>query len=180
VSSLCCNSPRTRGACGAGAARQTQRYGQGIPAGASQSTVPHAHSARASVAQSAGHECPWPPGENLAIDPVTIPNQVFGRAFPLIGLGELAGHPFGIRMGRHAEPSGAGHAKESVSHKVTESRWRSNVWTYPGASSFGSDARRGLEDHPTVKPTAMLVDALHDLINLGTSCSILSRGLARP
>jgi hypothetical protein len=26
---------------------------------------------------------------------------------------------------------GAGHAKESVSHKVTESRWRSNVWTYP-------------------------------------------------
>src|SRR5262245_20610696 len=46
-------------------------------------------------------------------------------------------------------------------------RWRSNVWTYPGASSFGSDARRGLEDHPTVKPTAMLVDALHDLTNRG-------------
>jgi hypothetical protein len=45
-----------------------------------------------------------PPGENLAIDPVTIPNQVFGRAFPLIGLGELAGHPFCRRMGRHAEP----------------------------------------------------------------------------
>ena len=46
-------------------------------------------------------------------------------------------------------------------------RWRSNVWTYPGASSFGSDARRGLEDHPTVKPIAMLVDALHDLTNRG-------------
>jgi hypothetical protein len=44
-------------------------------------------------------------------------------------------------------------------------RWRSNVWTYPGASSFGSDARRGLEDHPTVKPTAMLADALLDLTN---------------
>ena len=28
-------------------------------------------------------------------------------------------------------------------------RWRSNVWTYPGASSLGSDARRGLKDHPT-------------------------------
>ena len=25
-------------------------------------------------------------------------------------------------------------------------RWRSNVWTYPGASSLGSDARRGLLD----------------------------------
>ena len=46
-------------------------------------------------------------------------------------------------------------------------RWRSNVWTYPGASSFGSDARQGLEDHPTVKPMAMLVDALLDLTNRG-------------
>jgi DNA modification methylase len=42
-------------------------------------------------------------------------------------------------------------------------RWRSNVWTYPGASSLGSDARKGLQDHPTVKPTAMLEDALLDL-----------------
>ena len=44
-------------------------------------------------------------------------------------------------------------------------RWRSNVWTYPGASSLDSDARRGLKDHPTVKPTAMLEDALLDLSN---------------
>jgi DNA modification methylase len=44
-------------------------------------------------------------------------------------------------------------------------RWRSNVWTYPGASSLGSDARRGLKDHPTVKPTATLEDALLDLTN---------------
>jgi DNA modification methylase len=46
-------------------------------------------------------------------------------------------------------------------------RWRSNVWTYPGASSLGSDARRGLEDHPTVKPTAMLEGALLDLSDRG-------------
>jgi DNA modification methylase len=46
-------------------------------------------------------------------------------------------------------------------------RWRSNLWTYPGASSMGSDARRGLQDHPTVKPTAMLQDALLDLANRG-------------
>ncbi len=39
-------------------------------------------------------------------------------------------------------------------------RHRSNVWTYPGASSLGSDARRGLQEHPTVKPTAMLSGAL--------------------
>ena len=46
-------------------------------------------------------------------------------------------------------------------------RWRSNAWVYPGASSLGSDARRGLKDHPTVKPTAMLEDALLDLTNRG-------------
>jgi DNA modification methylase len=40
---------------------------------------------------------------------------------------------------------------------------RSNVWTYQGVSSRGSDARRGLRDHPTVKPTLMLQDALVDL-----------------
>ena len=42
-------------------------------------------------------------------------------------------------------------------------RYRTNVWTYPGASSLGSDARKGLQDHPTVKPIAMLRDALIDL-----------------
>ncbi len=42
-------------------------------------------------------------------------------------------------------------------------RWRSNVWTCPGASSLGSDARRGLE----FKPTAMLEDALLDLTDRG-------------
>ena len=46
-------------------------------------------------------------------------------------------------------------------------RWRSNVWTCPGASSLGSDARRGLKQHPTVKPTAMLEDALLDLTRRG-------------
>ena len=46
-------------------------------------------------------------------------------------------------------------------------RWRSNVWTYAGASSLGSDARRGLAEHPTVKPTAMLEDALLDLTERG-------------
>jgi DNA modification methylase len=46
-------------------------------------------------------------------------------------------------------------------------RHRSNVWNYPGASSRGSDARRGLQDHPTVKPTAMLQDGQIDLTNRG-------------
>ena len=36
-----------------------------------------------------------------------------------------------------------------------------------GASSLGSDARRGFQDHPTVKPAVMLEDALLDLTNRG-------------
>ena len=46
-------------------------------------------------------------------------------------------------------------------------RWRSNIWVYPGASSIGSDARNGLQDHPTVKPTALLADALLDVTARG-------------
>jgi DNA modification methylase len=46
-------------------------------------------------------------------------------------------------------------------------RWRSNLWVYPGASSIGSDARNGLRDHPTVKPTALLADALLDVTARG-------------
>lgn len=46
-------------------------------------------------------------------------------------------------------------------------RWRSNVWTYPGASSLGSDARKGLQEHPTVKPVAMLEDAFLDMTERG-------------
>jgi DNA modification methylase len=46
-------------------------------------------------------------------------------------------------------------------------RWRSNVWTYPGGSSLGSEARSHANDHPTVKPRAMLEDALLDVSNRG-------------
>ncbi len=46
-------------------------------------------------------------------------------------------------------------------------RWRSNLWTYAGASTMGSDARKGLQHHPTVKPVTMLVDALYDVTNRG-------------
>lgn len=46
-------------------------------------------------------------------------------------------------------------------------RWRSNLWEYPGASSFGSEARNRSADHPTPKPVAMLEDAIYDLSNRG-------------
>ena len=44
-------------------------------------------------------------------------------------------------------------------------RWRSNLWSYPGASSVGSDSRAGLKFHPTVKPEEMCADAILDVTN---------------
>ena len=46
-------------------------------------------------------------------------------------------------------------------------RYRTNVWTYPGASSLGSEARAGLNDHPTPKPVTLLEDAILDVTNRG-------------
>jgi DNA modification methylase len=46
-------------------------------------------------------------------------------------------------------------------------RWRSNLWIAPGASSLGSDSRDGLKLHPTVKPVALLEDAILDLTRRG-------------
>src|SRR6202047_2506235 len=50
---------------------------------------------------------------------------------------------------------GKGDHLHNIDHG-RKGRWRSNLWAYPGASSIGSDARKGLRDHPTVKPTALL------------------------
>jgi hypothetical protein len=41
-------------------------------------------------------------------------------------------------------------------------RNRSNVWNYPGMNSFGRGRMTDLGSHPTVKPTAMVADALLD------------------
>jgi DNA modification methylase len=46
-------------------------------------------------------------------------------------------------------------------------RHRTNLWTCPGVSSSGSDARKSPLDHRSAKPTAMLEDALIDLTNRG-------------
>jgi DNA modification methylase len=42
-------------------------------------------------------------------------------------------------------------------------RNRSNVWNYPGANSFGRNSpKKQLETHPTVKPIALVADAILD------------------
>jgi DNA methylase/ParB-like nuclease domain len=41
-------------------------------------------------------------------------------------------------------------------------RNRSNVWTYPGVNSFGTGRKEALAMHPTVKPVALVADAMRD------------------
>ena len=41
-------------------------------------------------------------------------------------------------------------------------RYRTNVWTYPGVNSFGTGRDEALAMHPTVKPVALVADAIED------------------
>ena len=65
--------------------------------------------------------------------------------YELIGVFRVgsAPHQNNIELGRHG-------------------RNRSNVWTYPGVNSFGAGRDDALAMHPTVKPVALVADALRD------------------
>jgi DNA modification methylase len=63
----------------------------------------------------------------------------------LIGVFRVGGHPHrnNVELGRFG-------------------RNRSNVWTYAGVNTFGRGRDEALAAHPTVKPVALVVDALLD------------------
>jgi DNA modification methylase len=46
-------------------------------------------------------------------------------------------------------------------------RNRSNVWRYPGVNSFGTNRLDELKLHPTVKPVALVADAIKDCTRRG-------------
>ncbi len=46
-------------------------------------------------------------------------------------------------------------------------RYRTNVWNYKGMNSFGSGRDQDLALHPTVKPVAMIADAIKDVSRRG-------------
>ena len=46
-------------------------------------------------------------------------------------------------------------------------RYRTNVWDYPGVNTFGRGRQEALESHPTVKPVAMIADAIRDCSKRG-------------
>jgi DNA modification methylase len=46
-------------------------------------------------------------------------------------------------------------------------RYRTNVWSYPGVNTFGKGRDDALALHPTVKPVALVVDAIRDVSRRG-------------
>jgi DNA modification methylase len=46
-------------------------------------------------------------------------------------------------------------------------RYRTNVWDYAGVNSFGAQRMKELGMHPTVKPVALVADAIRDCSNRG-------------
>ncbi len=46
-------------------------------------------------------------------------------------------------------------------------RYRTNVWSYAGVNTFKSDRMDELASHPTVKPVALVADAIRDVSHCG-------------
>jgi len=59
---------------------------------------------------------------------------------------------FKVGRGEHINNFGLGE----------QGRHRSNIWVYPGANTFRKGRMKDLADHPTVKPTKLVVDAILD------------------
>lgn len=60
--------------------------------------------------------------------------------------------------------AGAKHQNNVMLSKY--GRHRSDLWSYPGCASFGPERLEALDGHPTPKNTAMLADALLDVMPL--------------
>ena len=61
-------------------------------------------------------------------------------------------YAFKVSPGEHINNFGLGQ----------NGRYRTNVWTYPGANVFRKGRMRDLQDHPTIKNKKMIADALLD------------------
>jgi len=108
-----------------------------------------------------GPSCgPGPPRHSRAHSPGRSPARAGRRARCLLRAARSCR--------RSARRAGAGDRRcAGLGRRQLASLGRRPVWTYPGASSLGSDSRRGLQEHPTVKPTALLQDAILDFTRRG-------------
>ena len=64
----------------------------------------------------------------------------------LIAKKGVAAHTNNVELGKHG-------------------RHRTNVWDYAGVNTIGKGRMTDLADHPTVKPTALVADAIRDVTN---------------
>ena len=63
---------------------------------------------------------------------------------------------------------GIGHERHQNNVQLGRyGRNRTNVWTYPGVNSFGKGRMEALASHPTVKPVALVADAMRDCTTKG-------------
>jgi DNA modification methylase len=89
---------------------------------------------------------------NLVVWAKTNPGQgsFYRSQHELIGVFRVGAEPHqnNVELGRHG-------------------RNRSNVWTYAGVNSFGAGRDEALAMHPTVKPVALVADALRDCTSKG-------------
>ena len=68
----------------------------------------------------------------------------------------------------HIAVYAAGTAAPTNNFRLGErGRYRTNVWSYAGFKSFGRDRATALSVHPTMKPVALVADALRDCSKRG-------------
>ena len=79
------------------------------------------------------------------------------------GMGSLyrSRHELAFLMGNRK----AGHVNNVQLGKF--GRYRCNVWEYAGVNAFGKTRDQDLTDHPTVKPTLLVADAIRDVTHRG-------------
>ncbi len=91
---------------------------------------------------------------NLVVWAKSTPGQgsFYRSQHELIGVFRVGGgaHLNNIQLGRHG-------------------RSRSNVWRYPGTNTFRKGRMDDLKAHPTVKPIALVADAIRDGTRRGDS-----------
>ena len=89
---------------------------------------------------------------NLVVWTKSTPGQgsFYRSQHELVGVFRIAGHRHlnNVELGKHG-------------------RTRSNVWHYPGANTFRKGRLDDLKAHPTIKPVAMVCDALRDCTRRG-------------
>ena len=62
----------------------------------------------------------------------------------------------------------SGNTSPANNFRLSErGRYRTNVWNYPGYTTFGRDRVSGLSVQANVKPVALVVDALRDCSKRG-------------